>query len=58
MLGYLMEEKEEAVDNIPQRHQASFNTAIMGGSKVSTKIGIIENLLDKVDETPLSSAAV
>ena len=24
-------------------------TAIMGGSKVSTKIGIIENLMDKVD---------
>ena len=48
MLGYLMEKEVEAVDNILSNIRRPF-TAIMGGSKVSTKIGIIENLMDKVD---------
>ncbi|MDE7420329.1 MAG: phosphoglycerate kinase, partial [Muribaculaceae bacterium] len=48
MLGYLMEKEVKAVDNILKDIQRPF-TAIMGGSKVSTKIGIIENLMDKVD---------
>lgn len=48
MLGYLMEKEVKAVDNILNNIQRPF-TAIMGGSKVSTKIGIIENLMDKVD---------
>ncbi len=48
MLGYLMEKEVKAVDNILSNIQRPF-TAIMGGSKVSTKIGIIENLMDKVD---------
>ena len=48
MLGYLMEKEVEAVDNILSNIKRPF-TAIMGGSKVSTKIGIIENLMDKVD---------
>ena len=48
MLGYLMEKEVKAVDNILSDIQRPF-TAIMGGSKVSTKIGIIENLMDKVD---------
>ena len=48
MLGYLMEKEVKAVDNILKDIKRPF-TAIMGGSKVSTKIGIIENLLDKVD---------
>ncbi len=48
MLGYLMEKEVKAVDNILKDIRRPF-TAIMGGSKVSTKIGIIENLLDKVD---------
>ena len=48
MLGYLMEKEVEAVDNILKNIKRPF-TAIMGGSKVSTKIGIIENLMDKVD---------
>ena len=42
MLGYLME--KEVLSDIKRPF-----TAIMGGSKVSTKIGIIENLMDKVD---------
>ena len=48
MLGFLMEKEVEAVDNILKNIRRPF-TAIMGGSKVSTKIGIIENLMDKVD---------
>ena len=48
MLGYLMEKEVTAVDNILSNIKRPF-TAIMGGSKVSTKIGIIENLMDKVD---------
>ncbi|MCQ2331129.1 MAG: phosphoglycerate kinase [Paludibacteraceae bacterium] len=48
MLGFLMEKECEAVDNILKNIKRPF-TAIMGGSKVSTKIGIIENLMDKVD---------
>ena len=48
MLGYLMEKEVNAVDKVLSDIKRPF-TAIMGGSKVSTKIGIIENLLDKVD---------
>ena len=48
MLGYLMEKEVKAVDNVLTNIEHPF-TAIMGGSKVSTKIGIIENLMDKVD---------
>ena len=48
MLGFLMEKEVQAVDNILSNIRRPF-TAIMGGSKVSTKIGIIENLLGKVD---------
>ena len=48
MLGYLMEKEVQAVDKILSDIKRPF-TAIMGGSKVSTKIGIIENLMDKVD---------
>lgn len=48
MLGYLMEKEVQAVDNVLSNIKHPF-TAIMGGSKVSTKIGIIENLLGKVD---------
>ena len=48
MLGYLMEKEVKAVDAVLNNIKRPF-TAIMGGSKVSTKIGIIENLLGKVD---------
>ncbi len=49
MLGYLMEKEVQAVDNVLSNIKRPF-VAIMGGSKVSTKIGIIENLLGKVDK--------
>jgi len=47
MLGLLMEKEVTAVDNI-LKNMVRPCTAIMGGSKVSTKIGIIENLITKV----------
>ncbi len=49
MLGLLMEKEVNAVDNILSNIKRPF-IAIMGGSKVSSKIGIIENLLGKVDK--------
>lgn len=48
MVGFLMQKELNAVDNILNNIKRPF-TAIMGGSKVSTKIGIIENLMEKVD---------
>ena len=49
MLGLLMEKEVKAVNNVLSDIKRPF-IAIMGGSKVSTKIGIIENLLGKVDK--------
>lgn len=48
MFGYLMSKEVNAVDKVMNSIVRPF-TAIMGGSKVSTKIEIIENLLTKVD---------
>ncbi|MCL2597416.1 MAG: phosphoglycerate kinase [Paludibacter sp.] len=48
MFGYLMEKEVIAVEKVMNDIVRPF-TAIMGGSKVSTKIEIIENLLTKVD---------
>ena len=49
MLGLLMEKEVAAVDAVLGNIKRPF-IAIMGGSKVSSKIGIIENLLGKVDK--------
>ncbi len=48
MFGYLMEKEIAAVNKVLKDIQRPF-VAIMGGSKVSSKIEIIENLLTKVD---------
>ena len=48
MLGYLMEKEVKAINNVLKNAQHPF-TAIIGGSKVSSKLGVIKNLLDKVD---------
>jgi len=48
MFGFLMEKEVKAVEKILTDINRPF-TAIMGGSKVSSKIDIIENLLNKVD---------
>ena len=48
MFGYLMEKEVKAIENVLKNAQHPF-TAIIGGSKVSSKLGVIKNLLDKVD---------
>ena len=48
MLGYLMEKEVKAIDNVMKNAKHPF-TAIIGGSKVSSKLGVSKLLLDKVD---------
>lgn len=48
MFGYVIEGELNSIDKVINEAQRPF-TAIMGGSKVSSKITIIENLLGKVD---------
>lgn len=48
MFGYLMEGEIEAIDNVLKNAKRPF-TAIIGGSKVSSKLAVLENLLPKVD---------
>src|SRR6056297_3644042 len=48
MFGYLIESEVESLDKVVKEPKRPL-TAIMGGAKVSSKITIIENLLDKVD---------
>ncbi len=48
LFGYLMQKEIDAVEKVLKDTARPF-TAIMGGSKVSSKIEIIENLLTKVD---------
>lgn len=55
MFGYLMGKEVDAVAKVLEDINRPF-TAIMGGSKVSSKIDIIENLLGKVDNLILTGA--
>ncbi|HNY52168.1 MAG TPA: phosphoglycerate kinase [Bacteroidales bacterium] len=48
MFGFLINSELEAMDKVLNNSQRPF-TAIMGGAKVSDKIMLIENLLNKVD---------
>ena len=48
MFGYLMEQETAAIDNVLKNAKRPF-TAIIGGSKVSSKLAVLKNLLDKVD---------
>lgn len=48
MFGYLMEGEIKAIDNVLKNAKRPF-TAIIGGSKVSSKLAVLENMLDKVD---------
>lgn len=48
MFGYIMENELKAIDGVLKNAVHPF-TAILGGSKVSTKITIIESLMPKVD---------
>lgn len=53
LFGYLMQKEINAVEKVLKDTQRPF-TAIMGGSKVSSKIEIINNLLDSVDNLILA----
>ena len=48
MFGYLMEGEIKAIDNVLKNAKHPF-TAIIGGSKVSSKLAVLQNMLDKVD---------
>lgn len=48
LFGYVMQGELDSVDKVMKNPERPF-TAIMGGSKVSSKIDIIMNLMDKVD---------
>ena len=48
MFGYIMEGEIKAIDKVVKNPQHPV-TAIIGGSKVSSKIGILQNLVEKVD---------
>lgn len=48
MFGYLMEGEINAIDNVLKNAKRPF-TAIIGGSKVSSKLAVLQNLLPKVD---------
>ena len=48
MFGYLVDSEVASLEKVMKEPQRPF-TAIMGGSKVSSKITIIENLLERVD---------
>ncbi len=48
MFGYIMEGEIKAIDKVVKEPQHPV-TAIIGGSKVSSKIGILQNLVEKVD---------
>ena len=48
MFGYIMEGEIKAINKVVNEPQHPV-TAIIGGSKVSSKIGILQNLVEKVD---------
>ena len=57
MFGYVMEGEIQAIDKI-LNNPARPLTAILGGAKVSSKIGIIENLIDRVDHLIIGGGMV
>lgn len=48
MFGYLMEGEIKAIDNVLKNASHPF-TAIIGGSKVSSKLAVLESMLERVD---------
>ncbi|MBP5740323.1 MAG: phosphoglycerate kinase [Bacteroidales bacterium] len=48
MFGYLMEAEIKAIDNVLKNAERPL-TAIIGGSKVSSKLAVLKNLVGKVD---------
>ena len=54
-LGFLMKREIQNLDNILEEPERPF-TAIIGGSKVSDKVAVIENLIPKVDNLIIGGA--
>ena len=50
VVGYLMQKEIDFLGNAVENPERPF-VAILGGSKVSSKISVINNLLEKVDTT-------
>ncbi len=48
LFGYVIDNELKSIDGVISKSSKPF-TAILGGAKISTKITIIENMLDKVD---------
>lgn len=57
MFGYIMEGEIKAIDRVLKTPEHPV-LAIIGGSKVSSKIGIIEHLMDSVDEMIIGGGMV
>ncbi len=57
MFGFLIDSEVSSLDKVLKDPQRPF-TALMGGAKVSTKITIIENLLDQVDNLILGGGMI
>jgi len=57
MFGYIMEGEIKAIDRVLKSPEHPV-TAIVGGSKVSSKIGIIEHLFDAVDNMIIGGGMV
>ncbi len=57
MFGFLIDSEVSSLDKVLKNPQRPF-TALMGGAKVSTKITIIENLLDRVDNLILGGGMI
>ncbi len=57
MFGYIMEGEIKAIDSVLNNSRKPV-TAIIGGAKVSSKIGIIENLFSKVDNMIIGGGMV
>jgi phosphoglycerate kinase len=55
MFGFLMEDEVLHIDKVLKSHEKPF-TAIIGGAKVSDKVGIIENLMEKADNILIGGA--
>ena len=55
--GFLMEKEIEMIGKTLENPQRPF-VAILGGAKVSSKIGVIENLLPKVDKLLVGGAMI
>lgn len=47
-IGFLMKQEIEMLDRLLYKTESPF-IAILGGAKVSDKIGVIENLMDRID---------